>query len=137
MKPIKDIIYNSLTGSNFSNADRKHLEIVQNWPKIASGLEEHVNVAKIFSDTIILEVYDSSWLQELNLLSSVILKRIQQFYPNISKIKFQKSNKKNYYKELYFPKKNKITPKEENVVKNIKNKELAKALLNYFTIIKS
>lgn len=111
-----------------------HYEFIKSWPTIARGLEEHLSIGKILKDTVILEVHDNSWLQEVHLLSPVILNRIQQFYPIIRKIKVSKSNKKRSQLNKQILTLNKITDQEKNVVKIIKDKDLAKALLNYYTI---
>jgi hypothetical protein len=130
MKQLKDIFNNI----NQMNKCSWHYEFIKSWPTIARGLEEHLSIGKILKDTVILEVHDNSWLQEVHLLSPVILNRIQQFYPIIRKIKVSKSNKKRSQLNKQILTLNKITDQEKNVVKIIKDKDLAKALLNYYTI---
>jgi hypothetical protein len=131
MKQIKDILNTNISQMNKCSW---HYEFIKSWPTIARGLEEHLSIGKIYKDTVVLEVHDNSWMQEVHLLSPVILNRIQQFYPEIQKIKVSKSHQKRLdIKKQNFVY-NKITEQEKNVVKIIKDKDLAKALLNYYTI---
>jgi hypothetical protein len=130
MKQLKDIFNNINQIKKIS----WHYEFIKSWPTIARGLEEHLSIGKILKDTVTLEVHESSWMQEVHLLSPVILNRIQQFYPVIQKIKVTKINKKRVTLKKENLSFNKITDQEKNVVKIIKDKDLAKALLNYYTI---
>jgi hypothetical protein len=130
MKQLKDIVNNINQINKFS----WHYEFIKSWPTIARGLEEHLSIGNILKDTVTLEVHDSSWIQEVHLLSPVILNRIQQFYPAIQKIKVSKISKKRIAQKKEILSLNKITDQEKNVVKIVKDKELAKALLSYYTI---
>ena len=130
MKQLKDIFNNINQINKFS----WHYEFIKSWPTIARGLEEHMSIGKIMKDTVTLEVHDSSWMQEVHLLSPVILNRIKQFYPVIQKIKVNKINKKRIEQKKEILSFNEITDQEKNVVKIVKDKDLAKALLNYYTI---
>lgn len=130
MKQLKDIFNNINKISKCS----WHYEFIKSWPTIARGLEEHLSIGKIVKDTVTLEVHDISWLQEVHLLSPVILNRIQQFYPVIQKIKVTKITKKQLKQKKEILSLNIITDQEKNVVKIVKDKDLAKALLNYYTI---
>ena len=131
MKSIKDIIYNTITVKQEKNW---HLDLIKNWPNIARGLEKYLTIYKIVNNTLTLEVNDSSWLQEIYLLSPIILTRIQQFCPMIKKIKVQKNNNPKYLNDDTALPKNKITLNEKNLVKDFKDQELANYLLNYFAI---
>ena len=92
-------------------------------------------VRKLLNTNVVtLEVNDSSWLQEIYLLSPIILTRIQQFCPMIKKIKVQKNNYPKYLNDDTVLPKNKITLNEKNLVKDFKDQELANYLLNYFAI---
>jgi hypothetical protein len=130
MKQLKDIFNNINQITKYG----WHYEFIKSWPTIARGLEEHMTIGKIQKDSVTLEVHDSSWLQEVHLLSPVILNRIQQFYPVIQKIKVTKISRKRIEHKKEILSLNKITDQEKNVVKIVKDKDLAKALLNYYSI---
>ncbi len=65
--------------------------ILTNWPYIIGNLHTRIMVEKIEGDTIIVGVYDSCWLQELYMLSSMILHRINENLdqPYLKKIRFK------------------------------------------------
>ncbi len=73
-----------------------------NWHDIIGALYNKVCVEKIYDDTIILGVTHSSWMQELHLLSPLIIKTINEKldHPHIKQIRFkQMSHKKKAVKK--------------------------------------
>lgn len=75
------------------------LKIVQQWSSIIGDLYERVTVEKVTHDTLILGVYDSSWMHELYMLSPVLLQTINKKLdkPYIKHLRFKKvsARKKN------------------------------------------
>lgn len=67
------------------------LNLIKNWPIIVGNLHEKVFLQKINATSVVLGVYDSSWMQELYLLSKLILKKINSNLdrPRIETLRFQ------------------------------------------------
>ena len=67
------------------------LQLLNNWQRINGDLHPHVRLEHVKEDTLILGVYDASWLQELYLLSNVLLKTINRNLntPRIKKLQFK------------------------------------------------
>lgn len=72
------------------------LNLIKNWPTIIGSLHEKVSLQKINATSVVLGVYDSSWIQELYLLSKLILKKINSHLdrPRIETLRFQCIEKK-------------------------------------------
>ena len=72
------------------------LQLVQKWPTIIGDLQQHVHIEKMHDNTIVLGVYDSSWLQELYMLSPLLLKKINTNLTNhtIHYLRFKQTTKK-------------------------------------------
>lgn len=54
------------------------VKLLNEWDTIMGPMAHNVTIIKIYDDTVILGVYDSSWLQELYLLSNIIIENINQ-----------------------------------------------------------
>ncbi len=67
------------------------IKLLSNWPTIMGPLAQHVTIVKIHEETLTLGVYDSSWLQELYLLSPELLNTINQNLdqPRIKQLRFK------------------------------------------------
>ncbi|MBI2775167.1 DUF721 domain-containing protein [Candidatus Dependentiae bacterium] len=65
--------------------------LLAQWQTIVGNLKAHVTLLKIAEDTITLGVFNSSWLQEMYLLSPVILETINKSLdqPRIKNIRFK------------------------------------------------
>ena len=70
-RPLKDFIHTFIQKHN----DWK-IKLAQEWESTLGQLSAHVTLEKIDNDTAILGVYDSCWMQELYLLSPLLLKTI-------------------------------------------------------------
>lgn len=116
------------------NADWK-IYLMAHWPKIIGNLAPYVTLEKVLDETIILGVKDSTWMQELYMLSHVLLNKINQSLeqPHIKHIKLRQSS----YKKKYIPHKtrkkqteyiHKLTFKEKKALEKIHDQELNKAL---------
>ncbi len=69
------------------------LELLKKWPIIMGSMHDKVTVEKITDDMIVLGVYDSCWLQELYLLSDLLLTTINKNLENhhIKTIRFKQA----------------------------------------------
>jgi len=131
---IKDVL-----PSVFENKNSWKMKLLQHWPSIIGKLKSKVRIEKIQKDTLVLGVYDSCWLQELYLLSPVLLSTINEKLENVrfkrlrfkqAGIKKVKRNKKE--KEVAKEKKERnLTKKEELTLQRIKDPELEKVLKKF------
>jgi hypothetical protein len=67
------------------------INLLEQWRTIVGNLKAHVTLLKITDDTITLGVFNSSWLQEMYLLSPFILDTINKSIdqPRIKQIRFK------------------------------------------------
>ena len=65
--------------------------LLYNWHDIIGDLHTKVHIQKIYDDTLILGVFHSSWMQELYLLSPLIIQTINERleHPYIKQIRFK------------------------------------------------
>ncbi len=76
-------------------------DLLYRWREIIGALHTKIKIEKIHDDTLILGVFHSCWMQELYLLSPLLIKTINEKLdqPYIKQIRFKqigfKSNKKN------------------------------------------
>lgn len=128
----------SLLHQFFTQHNSWHLQLLSNWKQIIGPLHAHVQVEKIEEDTLILGVFDSCWLQELYLLSPLLLKTINQNLdqPRIKQLRFKKIGviKKNKTNEKVCAKEPRIVElsrAEKEALLNISDPELAQALKRF------
>lgn len=118
------------------------LNLIKNWPEIIGSLHEKVSLQKINTTSIVLGVYDSSWIQELYLLSKLILKKINSGLdkPRIETLRFQciessyaktMKNKKTITKPSLPSRKFTLKPQESLALKKIHDPELSDALQGF------
>lgn len=69
------------------------LTLLSNWDSIMGNLKTKVHLEHLSEESITLGVYDSCWLQELYLLSPMLLQHINNALdvPRIKALKFKKS----------------------------------------------
>jgi len=72
------------------------LQLLTDWKDIIGNLSSKVIIEKIYEDTIVLGVFDSCWMQELYLLSPVLIKTINQSLdrPRIKQVRFKMTGRK-------------------------------------------
>lgn len=91
MLPLKNLLQTYLD----HETDWK-LSLIKNWPEIIGSLGSKISLEKVHEDTIVLAVYDSCWMQELYLLSPVLIasinKKLDQ--PRIKQVRFKQAGKK-------------------------------------------
>jgi hypothetical protein len=132
--PIKNII-----GTLMPSASRWEVQLLQNWELILGDLKTHVVLEKIHQNTLLLGVYDASWLQELYILSPVILETINKNLDQspIKQLRFKQikrrkgSAQKNDPKPPYVHQKVCLTKKQESALEKIIDTELKTALHNF------
>ncbi|PKN03351.1 hypothetical protein CVU75_02690 [Candidatus Dependentiae bacterium HGW-Dependentiae-1] len=116
------------------------ITLLRSWPDIVGPLCSKVSVEKITEDTMLLVVQDSCWLQELYLLSPVLLKTINKTLdaPRIKNLRFRvassavkKEKKRNVEIKKQPLKKVYLNPTEEAALKKIGDQELTHALRQF------
>ncbi len=136
MKNVKNILHTLLQPSN--HHDSWKLELVKNWPTIIGSLHDKVSLQKIQATTIVLGVQDASWMQELYLLSKMIIKKINDGLdkPRITAIRLQCIEKKEKKALTKMVKKDSeqlvnLQPEQIQALKKIKDPELLQALQGF------
>lgn len=130
-RPIKTILPTLI-------ADRESWKftLLSNWPKIIGNLSNKVCLEKVQDDTLVLGVYDSCWLQELYLLSHLLITTINQHLdqPRIKHLRFKKAARPKVKKESSSHKKNAahypviLKLSEKAALKRIQDPQLREAL---------
>lgn len=121
-----------------ANVDWK-LTLLNQWEAIMGKLAQHATIEKIHDDTIIIGVYDSSWLQELYLLSPTLLHTINQHLdrPRLKQIRFKQTmrstKKESTPKEepTKIKKEVRLNATEETALERIQDPALQKALKSF------
>lgn len=146
MQNVKNILNSLLQPSDQKEAWK--INLIKNWPTIIGSLHEKVSLQKINATSVVLGVYDSSWIQELYLLSKLILKKINNHLdrPRIETLRFQcvedsystksadkrreqalKQKSKKIYKEHALP----LKPQEFLALQKIRDPQLSDALQGF------
>jgi len=109
--------------------------LLYQWHNIIGSLDSKVRIEKIYDDTLILGVFHSCWMQELYLLSPLLLKNINEKLdqPYIKYIRFKLVGQKNIspQKMLNAVQQKKIiqlTPRDESILEKITDPALRNAL---------
>ena len=126
--------------SNFVNQNKNwEIYLISHWKDIMGKLKDHATLEKVEKDTLIISVTSSSWLQELYLLSNVLIKQINSKLPApyVKKLKFKLEQKKKFkmraksdVKKLKFEN-IKLSQREEFALKKIKDEELSNQLKKF------
>lgn len=97
MLPLKNFIHSYLS----HQSDWK-LALIKEWPEIIGNLASKVSLEKVGDDTVILGVSDSCLMQELYLLSPLLIttinKKLDQ--PRIKQIRFKQAGRKKKKAEI-------------------------------------
>jgi len=126
----------------FKNEQWK-FQLLSEWGNIVGNLADKMRLEKIDGDTLIIGVYQASWLQELYLLSHVLLQSIntQLKHPHVRNLRFKHASLtvKNIHHEPAVEKPVvKCTPpilsyEERRALNAIKDEELKNALHGFLT----
>ena len=114
------------------------INLIKNWPTIIGSMHDKVSLQKIQATNIVLGVHDSSWIQELYLLSKLILKKINSNLdePRILTLRFQCIEKKTCVIKVKaqpatLKKKRDLKPQETQALKKINDPQLSDALQGF------
>jgi hypothetical protein len=121
--------------------DSWKVQLLSNWDSIVGNLKNKMRLEKVENNYLVIGVYEASWLQELYMLSSVLIKTINQSLDKnrITHIKFVHTTvKKNKEKKIKIEKiidrkpisLNKI---EQEALIRIKDPELKSALHGFLS----
>lgn len=119
------------------NEHKWKINLLAQWHSIVGTIATTITLEKIYDDMLIIGVTDSSWLQELYMLSAVLLQTINANLdqPRIKRLRFKlvsphKKKKKDSQltKEIIPPKNVSLTDQQLKVLTKVKDKELAKEL---------
>jgi hypothetical protein len=113
--------------------------LMANWPHIIGNLKNHVTLEKVVNDTVILGVNDSTWMQELYMLSPVLINKINQALdkPHIKYVRFRLQTKKKtctrqQTKQLHTTmQRHTLNYREKKALGKITDHELCDALENF------
>ena len=140
MIAINDILSQLLHKTPHNDVQNWKLYLVTNWAQIVGPLASRICIEKIEHDTIIIGVCDSTWLQELYLLSEVLLQKINQSLqtPHLKKIKFKHASYKTTIKKIYqkspviaTKKQQPLTHAERGALHAIADQELSNVLYQF------
>ncbi|MCK5633099.1 DUF721 domain-containing protein [bacterium] len=115
------------------------INLLKNWPTILGNLKTKVLLEKIQDSTLVLSVNDSCWLQELYLLSPILLKTINEKLdrPRIKRLRFKQAGIKKVKTKQATRKKIKpckpveLSSKENKALQTIDDPQLQKALKQF------
>lgn len=128
----------SLVNVFLNQEDNWKLYLISNWKNIIGKLKDHATLEKIEKDTLIISVDNSSWLQELYLLSNMLIRKINSNLPEpyIKKLRFKLCDKKQFAPRKKTEQKNvsfqaKLNRKEEFALNQIEDKDLSENLKKF------
>ncbi len=86
-KQLKDLL-----PSLIKKEEHWQYTLLQQWSSIIGNLSTHVCLEKIQNDTLILGVYDACWMQELYMLSGLLIDTINKNLdqPRIKHLRFKR-----------------------------------------------
>lgn len=105
-----------LDGSFSLSTNSWKTKLLTEWPTIVGNLNDKITLEKIHGDTLIIGVYETSWLQELYMLSSVLIKTINSHLdkPYIKRIRLKYATKTT--SKSIVPKKKIVVPVERKKI---------------------
>ena len=122
------------------------LQLLKQWETIFGKVKTRVQLLRISDDTLILGVADSCWMQELYLLTPLLLTTINNHLgqPIIKNLRFKavgntpKSKSRLYKRPSYTPTPENIilTKKEEQALSQLNDPALAQVLRTYLLKIR-
>lgn len=131
----------SLIQKFFNQEQKWQIDLLAKWNTILGPLHTKVQLEKIDNDTLVLGVFDSCWMQELYLLSPLLLKTINESLdqPRIKQLRFKKivSIKKQEAKQKNSTSLTKkctsieLSPQEKKALAAIEDQQLQQALRNF------
>ncbi|MCL4360765.1 DUF721 domain-containing protein [Candidatus Dependentiae bacterium] len=136
--------------NKFVHQNDDKFTLFKNWHEISGQLNTKIRLEKIYDDTCIIGVNDSAWMQELHLMSKLIISKINKVLNEhssekklIKNLRFklveQKKIKedKNNFKSLIsnIPEKDETISEDiKSELEKIKDSELKKSIESYLLI---
>ncbi len=115
-----------------------HHMLIRNWHTVIGALHNKVQLEKIEDDMLFLGVYDACWMQELYLLTPLLLRTINQKLdrPRIKQLRFKMVGKQKAKKITSSapPKAEKVVVlnrRELEALKNVDDPQLQEALKRF------
>ena len=80
-----------------SDNDDWRKQLTRDWANIVGGLHTKMRLEKIMHDTVVIGVYELHWMQELFMISSMIMDTMNQKLggPHVTKLRFVVAGSKN------------------------------------------
>ena len=133
-QPVKTILDELLSQQN-----NWQLQLLNQWPTIVQAIKTRVHLLKIEPEVLTIGVQDSCWLQELYLLSPLLIATINKKLdePRIKQLRFKAlgTQEEKYKKEksnFVRPKRTiTLSPKEQATLAQVADEQLRLALKNY------
>lgn len=114
------------------------VQLLQHWPTILGNLNTKVRLEKIENDMLVLGVSDSCWLQELYMLSPLLVQTINKKLdsPRIKSLRFKKigtkkPEKRNTVAQPLSCKLFNLSDQEIKALETVKDHELRAALTDF------
>ncbi len=115
------------------------VKLLVNWPTIMKNLQDKVHLERIEEHSLILGVYHSSWMQELYVLSPILIEKINEQLdsPRIKQLRFKMVSKRKKTNTQVAQKRQtpsialQLTPDEQQALKKITDTELKSALTHF------
>jgi flagellar biogenesis protein FliO len=122
-----------------SQSDNWQLQLLKNWPTIVGSIRTKIQLLKIQDDTLVIGVLDSCWLQELYLLSPLLIQTINEKLdrPRIKKLRLKavgitdKKIKKEAPIKKTVARTIHLSPREQDTLKKIEDEQLRQSLKDY------
>ncbi|HZW61372.1 MAG TPA: DciA family protein [Candidatus Babeliales bacterium] len=116
--------------------DSWQIQLLSNWEKIIGNLKTRITLEKIAADTLFIGVFDACWMQELYLLSPILLNTINQNLdqPRIKHLRFKRAVAKKQKQRAPDEQPKQVvslpslTTKEKTALATIKDPQLREAL---------
>lgn len=121
--------------------DDWRMRLIKDWNSIVGDLHTKMRLEKVKNDTLIIAVYDSHWMQELYMLSRVILRTVNKKLGNdyVAQLRFVLADAapKKKKKTVIRPKKSPMVKRtmnssQKSALKTIKDGKLQDALQKLF-----
>lgn len=135
-RSLKNLLQNVFKNENWK------VKLLSEWETIVGKLADKMRLDKIEDGTLFIGVYQSSWMQELYLLSNVLKKTINDHlgYPHVKQLRFKYAAKKKATKtkEVFQEKRPTFKPitlsgAEKHALEEIKDSDLKSALHGFLS----
>lgn len=135
------VLIKEIVPALFQQKQGWHTVLLAHWEEIVGSLKTRVRLEKIQDDTLIIGVYESHWMQELYLLSHLLIDTINQFLgeSRIKKLHFKlvEERKRTPKKIAAFVPKEKaevvLTHAQKRALETIVDGQLKDALIQFWS----